>query len=142
VQDELAQTEERYAFLDWQQVWAMAQDQITFGSHTHTHSIVSTLSDAETHFELTESRRLIEHESGKPCNLFSYPNGTPKDFGTRDQNLLRQLGYVAAVSQINGFNDSRTDRLALRRINIVRDNDFNFFLAKISGVWSKLKGLM
>jgi peptidoglycan/xylan/chitin deacetylase (PgdA/CDA1 family) len=138
-QTTLAQNQERYAFLNWRQVWKMAQDQITFGSHTLTHSIVSTLSDAEAQFEMNESRRMIEQNSGKPCNLFSYPNGTPKDFGGRDQNLLRKLGYVAAVSQISGFNDGRTDLMALRRINIVRDRDFNFFLAKISGVWTKLK---
>jgi peptidoglycan/xylan/chitin deacetylase (PgdA/CDA1 family) len=138
---ELAEIEDRYAFLDWQQVRMMAQDQITFGSHTHTHSIVSTLSEAEAHFELNESRRLIEQELGV-CNLFSYPNGSEKDFGPRDQLLLKKLGYHAAVSQINGFNDNRTDLMALRRINIPRHPDFNFFLAKISGVWSKFKWLM
>jgi len=142
VQEALAQAEERYAFLNWEQIWEMAQDQITFGSHTHTHSIVSTLSDAEAHFEFHESRRLIEQELGKTCNLFSYPNGTVKDFGPRDRHLLSKLGFVAAVSQINGFNDARTELTALKRLNIVRHGDFNFFLAKISGAWSRLKGLM
>jgi peptidoglycan/xylan/chitin deacetylase (PgdA/CDA1 family) len=138
----LAEIEERYAFLNWQQVGTMAQDQITFGSHTHTHSILSTLSETEAHFELSESRRMIEQELGAVCNLFSYPNGSERDFGPRDKLLLDKLGYQAAVSQMNGFNDSRTDILALRRINIARHHDFNFFLAKISGVWSKLKWLM
>jgi hypothetical protein len=43
------------------------------------------------------------------------------------------------VTQIDGFNDASTDLMALRRINIVRSEDFSFFLAKISGVWSLLK---
>jgi peptidoglycan/xylan/chitin deacetylase (PgdA/CDA1 family) len=140
-QEALAEADERYAFLSWEQIREMAQEQITFGSHTHTHSILATLSDGEAHFELNESARRIEQELGAPCQLFSYPNGTARDFGARDQRLLLKLGYTAALSQIDGFNDARTDLLALRRINIVRNEDFNFFLAKISGVWSVFKRL-
>jgi peptidoglycan/xylan/chitin deacetylase (PgdA/CDA1 family) len=141
VQEALAEADERYAFLTWDQAWTMAKEHITFGSHTHTHSIMSTLSDAEAHFELNESARLIEQELGSGCDLFSYPNGTARDFSARDQRLLQKLSYIAAFSQIDGFNDVKTDMMALRRINIVRDEDFNFFLAKISGTWSLLKRL-
>jgi len=131
--------EERYAFLTWDQIREMSQWQITFGSHTHTHSILSTLSPAEVIFELAESRRRLEPEIDMPCTLFSYPNGTSRDFGRRDEQLLRKLGYTAAVSQISGFNDHKTRLFALRRINITRNQDFNYFLAKITGVWSLLK---
>jgi peptidoglycan/xylan/chitin deacetylase (PgdA/CDA1 family) len=136
-----ARAEERYAFLTWQQVETMARSQITFGSHSHTHAILAPLSDEEANFELSESRRLIEEHLGTECRLFSYPNGTEADFGPRDQNLLCKLGYAAAVSQVDGFNDASTSLVALRRINIVRNEDFSFFLAKISGVWSLLKHL-
>jgi hypothetical protein len=42
---------------------------------------------------------------------------------------------------MEGFNDASTNRMALRRINIPRDESFSFFLAKISGVWALLKRL-
>jgi len=126
--------EERYAFLTWDQARELQRQQITFGSHTHSHAILSSLSAAEAHFELTESRSLIEAELGTACTLFSYPNGSARDFGRRDIELLQKLGYTAAVSQLPGYNDHRTDRFALRRINISRSSDFNYFLAKISGL--------
>lgn len=127
---------ERYAFLTWEQVREMQHWRISFGSHTHTHSILSGLSPAEAHFELNESRHLIESELGAPCTIFSYPNGSARDFGRRDIDLLRKLGFVAATSQLPGFNDHKTNLYALRRINISRHRDFNYFLAKISGMHS------
>jgi peptidoglycan/xylan/chitin deacetylase (PgdA/CDA1 family) len=136
-----AEIEERYAFLTWQQVQAMAQHQITFGSHTHTHPIMATLDEEKSNFELAESGRLIEERLGTPCRLFSYPNGTATDFGPREQRLLQCYGYSVAVSQIDGFNDAATDLTRLRRINVGRNENLSFFIAKISGVWSLLKRL-
>jgi peptidoglycan/xylan/chitin deacetylase (PgdA/CDA1 family) len=140
-EDSPVDAEERYAFLNWGEVKTMARACITFGSHTHTHPILTPLSEQEVNFEVAESRRLIEEHLGTECRLFSYPNGTQVDFGSREEKLLKKVGYQAAVTQIDGFNDANTDLMALRRINIVRSEDFSFFLAKISGVWSLLKCL-
>lgn len=131
--------EERYAFMSWKEARALLSKRITLGSHTHTHSLMSTLSLAEAHFELSMSQKLIEAEIDGKCDLFCYPNGGPRDFTPRDKELLHKLGYSAAVTLLPGFNDHRTDRFELRRFNIVRSNDFNFFLAKVSGVWGGLK---
>jgi peptidoglycan/xylan/chitin deacetylase (PgdA/CDA1 family) len=133
------QLEERYAFMTWKEARGLLTKRITLGSHTHTHAIMSTLSLAEAHFELSMSQKLIEAELDGKCELFCYPNGGPRDFTTRDKELLHKLGYAAAVTLIPGFNDHRTDRYELRRFNIVRSNDFNFFLAKLSGVWGGVK---
>jgi peptidoglycan/xylan/chitin deacetylase (PgdA/CDA1 family) len=136
-----AEKEERYAFLSWQQVQMMAHGSITIGSHTHSHAILAPLSESDLNFELTESQRLIEQNLGVFCTLFSYPNGAERDFGRREEGLLGSLGYVAAVSQIDGFNDASTNIMALRRINIPRDESLSYFKAKVSGIWSVLKRL-
>ena len=131
--------QERYAFLTWDQIRAMERQHISFGSHTHTHAIMSTLSPAEADFEIRESKRLIENELQKPCTLFSYPNGSVRDFSRRDYELLIKHGFTGGVSQLSGFNTHRTNRFALRRVNITRNNDFNYFLAKVTGVWAITK---
>jgi hypothetical protein len=102
---------------------------------------MATLDEERANFELAESRRLIEERLGTPCRLFSYPNGTTADFGSREQRLLQRHGYSAAVSQIDGFNDASTDLTALRRINVGRSGHLSFFIAKISGIWSLFKRL-
>jgi peptidoglycan/xylan/chitin deacetylase (PgdA/CDA1 family) len=140
-EDSPVDAQERYAFLNWEEVKAMTRARITFGSHTHTHPILTPLNEQEANFEVAESRRLIGEQLGTECRLFSYPNGTQVDFGSREEKLLKGVGYQAAVTQIDGFNDASTNPMALRRINIVRSEDFSFFLAKISGVWSLLNYL-
>ncbi len=133
------ESRERYEFLSWDEVRLMAEHQIEFGSHTRSHAIIAHLSPAELENELLVSKRRIEEQLGKPCRLFSYPNGTPRDFSVRDQKVLQQAGYTAAVSQIYGFNTYDTDFYALRRINIVRSPSFSYFLAKVTGVWGRLR---
>jgi len=138
----LAEMDERYAFLDWDEIRAMTDYGIEIGSHTQSHAIVATLNPEELAQELQESKAKIESELQRPCTLFSYPNGTEKDFTLRDQEKLAALGYRAACSQVNGFNAAGENPFALKRMNIVRSQNFSFFQAKVTGVWSRLKGVM
>lgn len=77
------------------------------------------------------SKEVIESELQKECNLFSYPNGFERDFTKRDQAILRELGYRAALSQITGFNLPGDDMYALKRINIARSKNFSFLSPKL-----------
>lgn len=133
------EVEERYTFLAWDEIKTMSQGGIEFGSHTASHSVLATLNPEEAELELQTSKNEIEKHVKKHCGLFSYPNGTKRDFTMRDQALVQQLGYRAAFSQINGFNAVGDDLFRLKRINIPRSNNFSFFLAKITGVQPMIK---
>lgn len=123
--------DERYDFLDWDEVSQMVESGlIEIGSHTCSHSILSTLTEEEVHSELLNSKMAIEAQLNKPCTLFSYPNGTPSDFTHRDKKVLQKLGYETALSQIDGLNGVGEDIYALKRINIVRSPNFPFFCQK------------
>ena len=142
VRESVEEVDERYAFLTWDDVRNMADGGIEFGSHTMTNSILSTLSPDEARAELRMSKEVIESELQKECNLFSYPNGFERDFTKRDQAILKELGYRAALSQITGFNLPGDDMYALKRINIARSKNFSFFVAKITGVQPRLQKLI
>jgi peptidoglycan/xylan/chitin deacetylase (PgdA/CDA1 family) len=132
---------DRYTFLTWSETRELARGGITIGSHTVAHPIMSSLDDDRRRVEVVESRQEIERQLGTPCTLFSYPNGTAGDFDERDKASLREAGYVAAVSQIAGVNDERTDRFALRRVNIGRGHTPQLFVAQVSGFWPWLRSL-
>jgi hypothetical protein len=85
--------------------------------------------------EVVQSKRDIERHLKAPCKLFSYPNGTTRDFDDRDKANLQRAGYVAAVAQIAGVNDEHTDRFALRRLNIGQGHTPQLFIAQVSGFW-------
>jgi peptidoglycan/xylan/chitin deacetylase (PgdA/CDA1 family) len=125
---------ERYSFLTWSQVRAMADAGVEFGSHTVTHPMLSTLSDRQLVAELSESKRRIEDETRRECFAFAYPNGSRRDFRPTDELALRDAGYRCAFMNEGGRNGIDEDMFALRRINIVRRFDRSMFQAALCGV--------
>lgn len=138
----IEEVEERYDFLTWDEIGAMSEGGISFGSHTTSHAILATLSTEEVEAEIEQSKIEIESHLKRSCDLFSYPNGSERDFTRRDRTVLQKFGYRAAFSQISGFNTSGDDLFAIKRINIARSNNFSFFLAKITGVQPMIKKLV
>jgi len=132
------QMEERYGFLDWDEVKLMSQGLMEFGSHSHSHPILSTLGRQDLESELRESKRVIESHLGRPCDLFSYPNGEIRDFSLREELALRRHGYRAAFTQIRGFNQPGDNAFELKRINISRSRSLSYFKALLSGIASQL----
>ena len=61
-----------------------------FGSHSHQHTILTTLSDDELNMELTKSREILEKIIGEKINFISYPNG---DADERVKQACRNTGY-------------------------------------------------
>jgi peptidoglycan/xylan/chitin deacetylase (PgdA/CDA1 family) len=132
---------DRYMFLTWSEVQELMHGGVTIGSHTVEHPIMSSLDDERREWEVVQSKQEIERRLGAPCTLFSYPNGTADDFDECDKTNLRKAGYVAAVTQIAGTNDGRTDRFALKRLNIGQGHDPLLFMAQVSGFWPWMRTL-
>jgi peptidoglycan/xylan/chitin deacetylase (PgdA/CDA1 family) len=121
---------ERFQFLSWDQVRSLAAAGVEFGSHTVNHPIVSRLDGRSLEFELRESKRRLETELARPCDLFAYPNGSPADFGEREKQALAAAGYAAAFALTGRVNRRAPDLYALDRVNIGRQlDDASFDLA-------------
>lgn len=106
---------------------------ITFGSHTITHSILPQMPDEVLEHELVESKRIIEELTSKPCDAFSYPNGS---LTKRDVEAVRRYYKVAFTTEQR--NPNPNDDLALvPRIGVtcspIRDQ------LKLWGIWPWLK---
>ncbi len=111
---------------------------IEFGAHTHTHSILRLLPDEEKEYEIKTSIDHIKVITGKPCTLFSYPNGEKDDFEERSQKILTQNGISSAFSMMRGPNYSHTNPLCFHRYGIEGDMSFHKFLANVHHIiWIK-----
>lgn len=134
VSDEITpDDEERYLFMTWDEVRQMIQAGQQVGSHTHTHPMLGTLTDAESRIELQRSRELLEAETGVSCLTFSYPNGEAENFTDFHISQLRELGYRCAFTQIPLFNNESTDRYKLHRVNISLKMPLTLIEAKLCG---------
>lgn len=109
------------AFLKWEEVREMAlSGLITFGSHTASHRILTTLEEKDIESELTKSKdRLIAEKVVNPlCIPFSYPNG---NYNGRIAEMVKEAGYGLAVTTKKGWNHHRSDYYVLKRMSIHQD---------------------
>src|SRR5260370_29687131 len=65
------QSQLRGKILTWQQVQAMQNEGVTFGSHTISHPVVSRLAETELQRELADSKRMLEEKLGQPVTNFA-----------------------------------------------------------------------
>jgi peptidoglycan/xylan/chitin deacetylase (PgdA/CDA1 family) len=101
--------------LTWEEVKAMQRGGISFGSHTVTHPILSRLSTEAAREEIQESKKVIEENLGVPVKTFAYPNGRKEDFTESTKIILKEMGYVCAVTTLFGTNQCGQDLFELRR---------------------------
>jgi peptidoglycan/xylan/chitin deacetylase (PgdA/CDA1 family) len=90
--------------LDWDEVRAMHRGGVSFGAHTVTHTVLSSLPPERARWEIVESKREIERQIAAPVTLFAYPNGRSGDFGPAAKEVLRGEGFRGAVTTIFGSN--------------------------------------
>jgi peptidoglycan/xylan/chitin deacetylase (PgdA/CDA1 family) len=120
----------QFKLMGWEHVREMTRYGISYGCHTMTHPILSTLPVAQIEAEVRESRSLIEQHVGTDCRTFAYPNG---DFDDQAVAVLRQMGFASACTQVFGANRPGADPLKLRRV-AVGATPTDLLAVKLSGL--------
>jgi len=86
------------------------------GAHTMTHPILACLPPDEAKREISESREVLESMVSARIGLFAYPNGKPGvDYDGQHVEMVRALGFDAALSTAWGVATAATDRYQLPR---------------------------
>ncbi|MCC7357361.1 polysaccharide deacetylase family protein [Candidatus Uhrbacteria bacterium] len=99
----------------------------TIGSHTHLHHDLSNCSDTELVNELTRSRNILEHLTGKNVSELSYPKGR---FRASSFSIVEQSGYKLAVAG-HGSVTYGVPIYAIPRLPITKDVSFRLFRARV-----------
>ncbi len=92
-------------FLNWDEAREMQAGGMCFGSHTHTHPILSKLSYASQLDEFRTSREIIEGELHRTSDTLAYPVGQPDSFSPDSVKALEEAGYSTAFSFYSGVNE-------------------------------------
>lgn len=101
--------------LSWDEVKAMHDSDISFGSHTVTHPILSRLSLERAREEIEKAKQIIEEKLGTCVRTFAYPNGRTNDFNQTTKKLLRNAGHICGLTTNFGTNECDHDPFELRR---------------------------
>lgn len=106
---------DRARMLDWEQVREMHRAGIEFGSHTVTHPVLSRIPSEAVARELHESQRRLSDELGASVVTFAYPNGRAADYNDAVKGVLKECGYLCAVTTERGVNRLDNDPFELKR---------------------------
>ena len=125
-------------YLNWDQIRVMSgSGLIEFGAHTVNHPILTRIPVEQAAYEIQESKRKIEEETGKTVNALAYPNGGQADFSPAVMQAARDAGIEVAFSLLPGptrYTTVKKDAFAVRRIFLAYYDSFPRFVAKISGL--------
>jgi peptidoglycan/xylan/chitin deacetylase (PgdA/CDA1 family) len=92
---------------------------MTIGAHTVTHPNLPSAGLADATAEIVGSKARLERELDANVTMFSYPNGGAERYYTPDlQRVVREAGYAAATTSINGFAGPGSDPYALERVQV------------------------
>ncbi len=123
-----ASAPENYRPLTWAQCREMAgSGMMDIGSHTHSHTIATVLGEDAFAAELAASKRLIEQNLAKPCDLFCYPNGDYDDFDADTSRALKAAGFRCGLSTVAGFVKRRSDPFMMLRFGTDDRDSFEKF---------------
>jgi peptidoglycan/xylan/chitin deacetylase (PgdA/CDA1 family) len=106
-------------YLSWKEIQEMSARGIAFGSHSHTHPILTRIPLDRVPSELQESRRILVSHRLNFAPVFCYPNGNSSP---QVKALVQQADYRAAVTTQDGTEKlAPVDRFAIRRVCIHED---------------------
>jgi peptidoglycan/xylan/chitin deacetylase (PgdA/CDA1 family) len=120
-------------YLSQSQIHEMMDNNISFGSHTISHRILTGLRNDEIIGEIRDSKDILESQLGNKINSFAYPVGTRADFDDETAEIVKEYKYTCACSNVYGMNDENSDIFALKRIGIETTDCFLLFKQKLDG---------
>lgn len=112
----------------WRELKEMAGYGITIGSHTLDHPHLARVSPAEARRQIKESKQLLEARLGRPVQVFCYPYGS---YNQEVARLVKESGYLAAVTTVQGIAGPGCDPFTLKRVRIMGNYDMQEFIMEL-----------
>lgn len=102
---------------------------IEIGGHTHSHPVLTAISDERAEQEIAEGKAHLEQLLGRPLRVFAYPNGRYEaDYGDRHITMVESAGFIGAVNTEMGVASRRSDFFQLPRYTPWDASAFRFLV--------------
>lgn len=128
-------------FLTWEMIHEMHKSGlITFGSHSKSHPILTSLENESIIKEIEYSKKRIEDQIGSKVEMFCFPKGC---YNNQIKKIIKDLEFKLAFTSVYGVNDHKADLLELKRKDgnfiTLSDDYYNIYLClEISRICNKL----
>jgi peptidoglycan/xylan/chitin deacetylase (PgdA/CDA1 family) len=119
--------------MTWDHVRALQAGGQDIGSHTRTHRVLQTITDAELDDELRGSRLELEAQLGQAVRALAYPVGYSVLGDKRIVSAVERAGYQVAFTNASGINHTRRPhRLDVRRVAMEYGMTMALFRASVA----------
>lgn len=122
-------------FLSWEEILRLKEEGFSFGAHTKSHAVLTSLPSEIARREIAESKKAIEEKLGEKIEFFCYPYG---EFNAETQNIVKDAGFFGAVVTPSGPS-LRGSSYSLKRNGINRNNSMFVFKLKVNGIFGWLR---
>lgn len=126
---------EQRNYMSWDEIKKMRDNAFSFGAHSVSHRILSSLSEKDLEIEIKQSKRECDEKLNNPVVSFAYPYGKSKHYNRGSCNsLLKKNNFLMAVTTVGGNNSANLINegwYELRRITVSVDDNIGIFKAKI-----------
>jgi peptidoglycan/xylan/chitin deacetylase (PgdA/CDA1 family) len=103
--------------MNWDQIEKVSKNNITIGSHTHTHRVLSTIDPISQKEEINLSKAILEEKTGVKIRSIAFPVGNYQHITDESRYLAEQSGYELGFSFNTGINTWKTmNRFDVKRI--------------------------
>lgn len=107
---------ENKGYMSWSQIKEIADTPLMhIYNHTWSHAFLGTEAKDKIEFEIVTANKQLENNLGNKVRIFTYPYGS---FNQLMVSVLREQGFSAAFSTINGTLQCESYIFALRRTHI------------------------
>ena len=111
-------------YLDWGNLERLKNEGWEIGSHSLTHPDFKILSDELAKKQIFESKKILEDKLKIKVEYFCYPAGRYRETTI---DLLKEAGYLGAVTIELGAKNSKDKIFELKRIRIEGNTTFSVF---------------
>lgn len=102
-------------YLEPEEMAEVDAELVEFGNHTHTHAILSALSEADQREEITRGRDVLRSIVGYEPLALAYPFGLKRHYTETSKRLVAEAGHRAALDARRRINRAAADPFELSR---------------------------
>jgi peptidoglycan/xylan/chitin deacetylase (PgdA/CDA1 family) len=121
--------------MNWDDLRAVASEDVEIGCHTESHPILTRLeSQSDLDREIKGAKQSLEEGLGRPVRHFCYPNGKAPDIDDKVVARVRYAGFDSAVTCFWGLNSINAEPLRLERLPFDSSLELDYAVELLAGL--------
>jgi peptidoglycan/xylan/chitin deacetylase (PgdA/CDA1 family) len=124
--------------LTWDDLRQLINDGVSVACHTHTHPIMTQISQEQAQNEVLVAQALIQRELGMALPVFAFPDGKPHSFSKTLFDMLYLKGFELQFVLVGGraIIQARGEKTISPRLSVWQRQTLPQFHMRLTPIWA------